>query len=110
VSGGGPGHFIFVEDNGTPGAGHDLANDAPASEVPTSCSPPTDEQLVPFPFLPVRPQPIEAGDIVVHDALTRRQARAACKAERKAIGRAAFRARYGTPGHALRNCIRLKRA
>jgi hypothetical protein len=65
--GGGPGHFIYVEDNGSPGAGRDLVNDVPSSEVPRSCEPPTDEQLVPFPFIDVRPQPIESGDIKVTD-------------------------------------------
>ena len=62
------GHLIFVEDNGTPGAGRDLANDVEAGVPPTSCPDPTDEDLVPFPFIPIRPQPIEAGDITVVDA------------------------------------------
>ena len=65
---GGLGHLIFVEDNGTPGAGRDLANDVEAGVPPTSCPSPTDEDLVPFPFIPIRPQPIEAGDITVVDA------------------------------------------
>jgi hypothetical protein len=54
--------------------------------------------------------PVTVGDITVHDALTRRQARAACLAEREQIGRGAFRAKYDAPGHALRNCINNKRA
>lgn len=62
------GHLIFVEDNGSPGAGVDLANDVEAAVPPTSCPAPTDEDLVPFPFIPIRPQPIEAGDIAVVDA------------------------------------------
>jgi hypothetical protein len=62
------GHFIFVEDNGSPGAGRDLANDVPLSYPPTVCPPATDEDLVPFPFIPVRPQPIQAGDVTVHDS------------------------------------------
>jgi hypothetical protein len=62
------GHLIFVEDNGTPGAGRDLANDVEAAVPPTVCPAPTDEDLVPFPFIPIRPQPIEAGDITVVDA------------------------------------------
>jgi hypothetical protein len=62
------GHLIFVEDNGSPGAGRDLANDVEAGLPPTSCPPPSDEDLVPFPFIPIRPQPIQAGDITVIDA------------------------------------------
>jgi hypothetical protein len=62
------GHLIFVEDNGSPGAGLDLANDVEAAVPPTSCPAPTDEDLVPFPFIPIRPQPIEAGAITVVDA------------------------------------------
>ncbi len=62
------GHVIFVEDNGSPGAGLDLANDVEAALPPTSCPAPTDEDLVPFPFIPIRPQPIAAGDITVVDA------------------------------------------
>jgi hypothetical protein len=62
------GHVIFVEDNGSPGAAHDLANDFEAALPPTSCPAPTDEDLVPFPFIPIRPQPIEAGDITIVDA------------------------------------------
>jgi hypothetical protein len=62
------GHVIFVEDNGSPGAGRDLANDVETALPPTFCAAPTDEDLVPFPFIPIRPQPIEAGDITVVDA------------------------------------------
>jgi hypothetical protein len=61
------GHLIFVQDNGSPGAGRDLANEQRTTEVVRTCSPPTDEQLVPFPFIPIRPQPIQSGEIVVHD-------------------------------------------
>ena len=60
--------MIFVEDNGSPGAGRDLANDVGTALPPTSCPAPTDEDFVPFPFIPIRPQPIEAGDITVVDA------------------------------------------
>jgi hypothetical protein len=63
------GHLIFVEDNGSPGAGQDLANDRPVSDPPTVCPPTTDEDLVPFPFIPIRPQPIQSGEITVHDAV-----------------------------------------
>jgi hypothetical protein len=62
------GHLIFVEDNGSPGAGRDLANDFETAVPPTTCSPPTDEELVPFPFIPISPQPIESGDLTVIDA------------------------------------------
>jgi hypothetical protein len=62
------GHLIYVEDNGSPGAGRDLGNDVETAVPPTSCPAPTDEDLVPFPFIPTRPQPIEAGDITVVDA------------------------------------------
>jgi hypothetical protein len=62
------GHLIFVEDNGTPGAGRDLANDVETTVPPTSCPAPSDEDLVPFPFIPLRPQPIQVGDIAVVDA------------------------------------------
>jgi hypothetical protein len=62
------GHLIFVEDNGSPGAGLDLANDIETALPPTSCPVATDEDLVPFPFIPIRPQPIESGDITVVDA------------------------------------------
>jgi hypothetical protein len=61
-----PGHVIFVEDNGSPGAGRDIANERPSGVIRT-CSPPTDDDLVPFPFIPIRPQPIQSGEIVVHD-------------------------------------------
>jgi hypothetical protein len=44
-----------------------------------------------------------SGDLVVHDALTRPQARAACIFERVAHGVAAFRAKYGR----MRNCVAL---
>lgn len=62
------GHFIFVEDNGSPGDGRDLANERPAGEPPRTCQPPSDDDLVPFPFIPIRPQPIQSGDVFVHDA------------------------------------------
>jgi hypothetical protein len=42
-----------------------------------------------------------SGDVVVHDALSRSQARAACKFERAYYGIAAFRAKYG----GMRNCV-----
>jgi hypothetical protein len=61
------GHVVYVQDNGSPGSGRDIANERPSSEVIRTCSPPTDEQLVPFPFIPIRPQPIQSGEIVVHD-------------------------------------------
>jgi hypothetical protein len=61
------GHLIFVEDNGSPGAGRDIANERRSTEVIRTCRPPTDEELVPFPFIPIRPQPIQSGEIVVHD-------------------------------------------
>jgi hypothetical protein len=73
------GHLIFVEDNGSPGAGRDLANDVEAAVPPTSCPAPTDEDLVPFPFIPIRPQPIEGGDITVVDAPLRPTSKDQCK-------------------------------
>jgi hypothetical protein len=75
------GHLIYVEDNGSPGGGQDLANQAPTTDVVHVCSPPTDEQLVPFPWIPIRPQPIQSGDVVVHDfvALPRPAAKDECK-------------------------------
>jgi hypothetical protein len=73
------GHLIFVEDNGSPGAGRDLANDVEAAIPPTSCPAPTDEDLVPFPFIPIRPQPIEAGDITVVDAPLRPASKDQCR-------------------------------
>jgi hypothetical protein len=73
------GHVIYVEDNGSPGAGHDLANDTGAGFPPTSCPAPTDEDLVPFPFIPIRPQPIEAGDITVVDAPSLPTAKDQCR-------------------------------
>ena len=39
-----------------------------AAVPPTVCPAPTVEDLVPFPFIPIRPQPIEGGDITVVDA------------------------------------------
>ena len=44
-----------------------------------------------------------SGDVVVHDALSRSQARDACRFERVANGVAAFRAKYGR----MRNCVLL---
>jgi hypothetical protein len=73
------GHLIFVEDNGSPGAGHDLANDFETLVPPTSCPAPTAEDLVPFPFIPIRPQPIQAGDITVVDAPARPTSKDQCK-------------------------------
>jgi hypothetical protein len=73
------GHLDFVEDNGSPGAGLDLANDIETALPPTSCTAPTDEDLVPFPFIPIRPQPIESGDITVVDAPAQPTSKDQCK-------------------------------
>jgi hypothetical protein len=89
---------LVVEDNGNTGT--DRAQVFPAFAPVTTCPDPRSSTL----------QPTTLGDLTVHDALTRPQARAACLAERSALGRAAFRARYGTPGRAFRNCVSQKRA
>jgi hypothetical protein len=85
---------LVVEDNG-PG-GTDQVRTFPASQPVTACPDPRTFTLA----------PITAGNLTVHDAMTHAQAKAACVAERQAIGRAAFRAKYGTPGHAMRACVR----
>jgi hypothetical protein len=79
----------------------DTFDGALTDRAPTDCSPLPPTELG---------GPLIAGDIRVHDALTRPEARAACRAEREQIGRRAFRAKYGDPGRALRNCIDEKRA
>lgn len=51
------------------------------------------------------------GDLVVHASPTRAQARLACLAERNAIGRPAFRAKYRLPGgHPWINCLNARLA
>jgi hypothetical protein len=90
------GLLLFVEDN--PGIGEDQVTVGAFGPEPPSACPPSPPVMSDI-----------TGDIAIHDALTRPQAKAACKAEREEIGRRAFRARYGTPGRALRNCINLKR-
>jgi hypothetical protein len=89
---------LVVEDNGS--AGTDQSATLTNAQQITTCPDPRTIAL----------QPITAGDSYVHDALTGPQARAACVAERASIGRRAFRAKYGNPAHALRNCINQKQA
>jgi hypothetical protein len=79
----------------------DTFDAALTDRAPADCSPLPPTELA---------GPLSVGDIKVHDALTRTETRAACLAERERIGRRAFRARYGDPGRALRNCINEKRA
>jgi hypothetical protein len=89
---------LIVEDNGS--AGTDQSATLSSTEPVTTCPDPRTVTL----------QPITVGDSYVHDALTGPQARAACLAERGSLGRRAFRAKYGNPAHALRNCINQKQA
>ena len=60
-------------------------------------------------ILPSGGEQLLTGDIVVADAFpSRRQARRACVAERRRIGRLAFRLKYGEGSrhrHALRRCV-----
>jgi hypothetical protein len=88
---------LVVQDGGT--TGPDLAADATIAFQPiTTCPDPDDATLT------AALKPIRYGSITVHDALTRPEARAACRAERTALGVAAFRARYG-PGHPMKTCV-----
>jgi hypothetical protein len=89
---------LIVEDNGS--AATDQSATLASGQAVTTCPDPRTVTL----------QPITVGDLFVHDALTGPQARAACLAERSSIGRRAFRAKYGNPAHALRNCINQKQA
>jgi hypothetical protein len=96
--------YIRVVDGGGPGSSQDKFAEVGASPI---TPPPRDCTLAP-------PAPsfltVIRGDIVVHDALTFLEAKFACVAERGQLGRRAFRAKYGTPDHALRNCINLRQA
>jgi hypothetical protein len=89
---------IVVEDAG-PG-GTDRFMSVPIGSQPAPCPDPAGFQLT----------PVSQGDINVHDALTREQARLACREERRTLGQEAFRLKYGTPGRAMRNCIKQKMA
>jgi hypothetical protein len=102
------GGFLFVEDNGMPGAGQDnvrgqLLFDAPPTVCPTNT-------------VVYRPGPdgdtVTQGELTVNDALplSRHRARQACIFERVAHGITVFRAKYGlgpSHDHAMRHCVRL---
>lgn len=103
------GGFLFVEDNGMPGAGQDnVRGQLTFDAAPTVC---------PINTVVYRPGPdgdtVTSGELTVHDAArrSRHQARQACIFERVAHGVAAFRAKYGRgPFHrfAMRRCIRAR--
>jgi hypothetical protein len=58
------GGLIFVEDNGSPGGGVDIVNAAFVDAVPTTCVPPTDDQLDVVPTVPGLER-VHSGDVVV---------------------------------------------
>jgi hypothetical protein len=122
------GGFLFVDDGGTPGPGHDSVRGRLTPDPPATC-PPNTEVFNEF-------NDVTTGDLTVTDAppatysqcrqagwvkfgygahaeciaAVHEWARMKCIFERVAHGIVAFRAKYGLPpdqNHAMRHCVRL---